>query len=313
NISQILDALWVGELGSAALAAVTISITIRWTVNSLANGLGIGGMAVVARRIGEGDRAAAEHAAWQTILLGIIVSIVLGGVGLLAARPMLVPLGADAEALPVGLAYLRITMGGLFTVILIFVINSMLRGAGEARWAMNALILSTVVTVLTEWVLVFGWGPFPALGVAGSAWGFVLGFGAGVVLQMIVLLSGKARIGINLRNLKPDFPLMGQIIRIALPSTVQMTLRSSSRLIIVWLVGLYGTFATAGYGVANRILLFALIPGFGLGNAAGTLVGQNLGARKLDRAEKSAWWVSAYSAGYMTVLAVILFIFARPL
>ena len=313
NISQILDGLWVGGLGSAALAAVTISMSIRWMINSLANGLGIGGMAVVARRIGEGDRAAAEHAAWQTILLGIIVSIVLGGVGILTARPLLLLLGADAEVLPMGMTYLRITLGGLFTVILIFVINSMLRGAGEARWAMNALILSTVVTVLTEWVLIFGWGPFPAMGVAGSAWGFVLGFGAGVVLQMAVLLSGKANIGINLRNLKPDFPLMGQIIRIALPSTMQMTLRSSSRLIIVWLVGLYGTFATAGYGVANRLLLFVLIPGFGLGNAAGTLVGQNLGARKPDRAEKSAWWVSAYAAVYMTVLAIALFIFARPL
>jgi putative MATE family efflux protein len=313
NISQILDTLWIGKLGSAALAAVTISITIRWTINSLGNGLGIGGMAVVARRIGERDKAAAEHAAWQTILLGLIVSLILGGLGLLLARPMLVLLGADAEVLPLGLSYLRVTLGGLFTVILIFVINSMLRGAGEARWAMIALFLSTAVTVVSEWVLIFGWGPFPALGVAGSAWGNVLGFGAGVALQMVVLLSGKARIGINLRDLKPDFPLMGQIIRIALPSTGQMVFRSSSRLIIVALVGLYGTFATAGYGVANRMLLIALIPGFGLGNAAGTLVGQNLGAHKPRRAERSAWWVSAYAAGYMIATTALLFAFARPL
>ncbi len=313
NISQILDTLWVGQLGSAALAAVTISTTIRWMINSLANGLGIGGMAMVARRIGERNRAAAAHAAWQTILLGIMVSVVLGGLGLLVARPLLVLLGANAEVLPMGMAYLNVTLSGLFTVVLIFVINSMLRGAGEARWAMMALFLSTVVTVVTEYVLIFGWGPFPALGVAGSAWGFVLGFGSGVALQMAVLLSGKANISINIRNLKPDFPLMLQIIRIALPSTVQMTLRSSSRLIVVWLVGLYGTFATAGYGVANRILLIALIPGFGLGNAAGTLVGQNLGARKPERAEKSAWWVSAYSTIYMAVVSLILFIFARPL
>jgi putative MATE family efflux protein len=313
NISQILDTWWVGKLGSAALAAVTISITIRWTINSLGNGLGIGGMAVVARRIGERDQAAAEHAAWQTILLGLIASLILGGLGLLLARPMLVLLGADAEVLPLGLSYLRVTLSGLFTVILIFVINSMLRGAGEARWAMIALFLSTAVTVVSEWVLIFGWGPFPALGVAGSAWGNVLGFGAGVALQMVVLLSGKARIGINLRDLKPDFPLMGQIIRIALPSTGQMVFRSSSRLIIVGLIGLYGTFATAGYGVASRMLLIALIPGFGLGNAAGTLVGQNLGAHKPRRAERSAWWVSAYAAGYMIATTALLFAFARPL
>lgn len=313
NISQILDTLWVGQLGSAALAAVTISITIRWVINSLASGLGIGGMAVVARRIGERDRAAAEHAAWQTILLGLIMSLALGTVGILLARPLLTLLGANAEVLPLGLTYLRITMGGLFTLILIFVINSMLRGAGEARLAMNVLFLATAVTVVSEYALLFGWGPFPALGVSGSAWGIVLGFGAGVALQFTVLLSGRARIGINLRDLRPDFPLMLKIIRIALPSTVQMTLRSSSRLIVVGLIGLYGTFATAGYGVANRLLLIALIPSFGMGNAAGTLVGQNLGARKSKRAERSAWWVSAYTAGYMVVVVILLLVFARPL
>ena len=313
NIAQILDTLWIGKLGSAALAAVTISVTIRWMINSLANGLGIGGMAVVARRIGERNREAANHAVWQTILLGIIVSVFLGGFGLLVARPLLVLLGADAEVLPLGLSYLHITLAGLFTVVLIFVNNSLLRGAGEARLAMIALFLSTAVTVVTEWVLIFGWGPFPALGVAGSAWGTVLGFGSGVMLQIAFLLSGKAHISINLHNLKPDFPLMGQIIRIALPSTVQMTLRSASRLFIVGLVGLYGTFATAGYGVANRLLLIGIIPAFGLGNAAGTLVGQNLGARKPDRAERTAWWVSAYAVIYIVVLAALLFGFARPL
>ena len=313
NVAQILDTLWVGQLGSAALAAVTISVSIRWVINSLASGLGIGGLAVVARRIGERDQAAAEHAAWQTILLGLVVSLALSGLGLLLARPMLVLLGADAEVLPLGISYLRVVFGGQFVFILIFVINSMLRGAGEARLAMVVLFLSTAVTVVSEWVLIFGWGPFPALGVAGSAWGTVLGFGSGVALQIVVLLRGRARISINLRDLWPDFPLMGQIIRIALPSTMQMILRSSSRLIIVGLVGLYGTFATAGYGVANRLLLIALIPGFGLGNTAGTLVGQNLGAHKPRRAERNAWWVSAYTAGYMAVVAAFLFAFAQPL
>jgi len=313
NVAQVLDTYWVGRLGSAALAAVTISITIRWVLNSLANGLGIGGMAVVARRIGERDQAAAEHATWQTILLGLFVSLALGGLGLALARPLLVLLGADAEVLPLGLAYLNVSFGGMFTLVLVFVINAMLRGAGEARLAMAVLFLSTGATVVLEPALIFGLGPLPPLGVAGSAWAFVLGFGAGLALQVTVLLRGQARISISLRDLRPDFPLMARIIRIALPSTVQMALRSSSRLAIVALVGLYGTFATAGYGVANRLLLIALIPGFGLGNTAGTLVGQNLGAHKPDRAERSAWWVSIYAAGYMAAAATLLFIFARPL
>jgi putative MATE family efflux protein len=313
NVAQVMDTYWVGKLGSAALAAVTISITIRWVVNSLANGLGIGGMAVVARRIGERDQAAAEHATLQTIMLGLVVSLVLGAVGLGIARPLLVLLGADAEVLPLGLSYLRISFAGMFTLILVFVINAMLRGAGEARSAMIVLFLSTAVTVVLEPILIFGFGPIPEFGVAGSAWANVLGFGTGLAFQVKLLLKGDARIGISLRHLRPDFPLMWRIVRIALPSTVQMTLRSSSRLAIVGLVGIYGTFATAGYGVANRMLLIALIPGFGLGNAAGTLVGQNLGARKPDRAERSAWWVSAYAATYMASVAVLLFLFARPL
>jgi putative MATE family efflux protein len=313
NVAQVLDTYWVGQLGSAALAAVTISITVRWVLNSLANGLGIGGMAVVARRIGEKDQAAAAHAAWQTILLGIFVSLFLGILGFVIAHPLLTLLGADAEVLPLGLAYLRVGFGGIFTLILVFAINAMLRGAGEAQLAMRVLFLATATTVVLEPVLVFGWGPLPPLGVAGSAWANVLGFGAGLALQVSVLLRGRTHIRVDLRDLRPDFPLMLRIIRIALPSTIQMTLRSSSRLAIVGLVGAYGTFATAGYGVANRMLLVALIPGFGLGNAAGTLVGQNLGAHQPERAERSAWWVSAYTVAYIAVAAALLFFFARPL
>jgi putative MATE family efflux protein len=313
NVAQLLDTYWVGRLGSAALAAVTISITVRWVLNSLSNGLGIGGMAIVARRIGAKDQQAAEHATWQTILLGLVVSLVLGGLGQVVARPLLIVLGADAEVLSLGLSYLRVSFGGAFAMILVFVINAMLRGAGEARLSMQVLFLATAVTVVLEPLLIFGWGPVPAMGVSGSAWAFILGFGAGLVLQLYILLSRRARISINLRDLRPDFPLMVRIVSIALPSTVQMTLRSSSRLLIIGLVGAYGTFATAGYGVANRLLLIALIPCFGLGNAAGTLVGQNLGAERPDRAEKSAWWVSAYAGVYMAVMAIIFTVFAPSL
>lgn len=313
NVSQLLDTYWVARLGSAALAAVTISITIRWVLNSLANGLGIGGLAVVARRVGAKEEEEAAHAAWQTILLGAAVSAVLGVAGLAASRPLLILLGADAEVLPLGLAYLRVAFGGLFTLVLVFAINALLRGAGEARWAMWVLALSTGTTVVLEPILVFGWGPIPALGVPGSAWAFVLGFGAGLALQLVILLGGHSRLRLRLSDLRLDLPLMARIVRIALPSTVQMTLRSSSRLAIVGLVGLYGTFATAGYGVANRFLLIALIPCFGLGNAAGTLVGQNLGAGQPKRAEHSAWWVAAYAGIYMAVVAAALTFFGPSL
>ena len=313
SVTQIMDAYWVGKLGSAALAAVTISMTLRWVLNSLTNGLGIGGMAVVARRIGAHDKAQANHAAWQAVLLAVFVSIVLGAVGILVAEPTLRILGADAEVMAMGVPFLRIVFGGLFTLVLIFVINSLLRGAGEARLALWVLVVSQGLTIILEPFLIFGWGPFPSLGVNGSAWAGVLGFGAGVLFQMAILLSGRARIAINLHDLWPDLPLMWHIVKIALPSTAQMTLRSTSRLIVLAIVGLYGTFATAGFGVANRILLIALIPGFGLANAAATLVGQNLGALQHRRAERSAWWVAAYNAGLLAAFAVAFLAFARPL
>ncbi|MDH4209767.1 MAG: MATE family efflux transporter, partial [Anaerolineae bacterium] len=313
SVTQIADTYWVGKLGSAALAAVTIGMTLRWALNSLANGLGIGGMAVVARRIGAHDRAEANHATWQAILLAAFVSLALGAAGTLLTEPVLRVLGADAEVLPMGVSFLRIVFGGLFTLVLVFVINFLLRGAGEAGLALRVLILSQGLTFVLEPFLIFGWGPFPVLGVEGSAWAGVLGFGAGVLFQITILLSGRARIAIALHDLWPDLPLMWRIVKIALPSTVQMGLRSTSRLIVLAIVGLYGTFATAGFGVANRILLIALIPGFGLGNAAATLVGQNLGAIQPQRAERSAWWVTAYSVSLLTAFAVVFFTCARPL
>jgi putative MATE family efflux protein len=313
NVAQILDAYWVGRLGSEALAAVTISTTVRWVLNSLANGLGTGGMAVVARRIGARNEDAAGRAAGQTIILALGAALVLGGVGLVVARPLLILLGADATVLPLGLAYLRVALGGVFTLVLSFVINAMLRGAGEARLSMRILTLSTATTVLLEPVLILGLGPLPPWGVLGSAWAFVLGYGAGVVMQIVVLVQGRARIRIQLRHLRPDRALMKQIIGIALPSSAQMTLRSASRLTILALVGLYGTHATAGYGVANRLLLIALIPCFGLGNAAGTLVGQSLGAEQPQRGERSVWWVSAYAGGYMVAVAALLTVLAPEL
>jgi putative MATE family efflux protein len=234
-------------------------------------------------------------------------------VGLAIAEPLLILLGADVEVLPMALAYLCVALGGVWTLVLSFVINSVLRGAGEARWSMRVLLLSTATTVALEPALIWGLGPLPPLGVAGSAWAFVLGYGAGMILQCLILAGDRSWIRIRPRHLRPDPALMKQIITIALPSAAQMTLRSSSRLAILALVGLYGTFATAGYGVANRILLIALIPCLGLGNAAGTLVGQNLGAGQPARGERSAWWVSAYAAGYMAVMAMLITVLAPSL
>jgi putative MATE family efflux protein len=198
-------------------------------------------------------------------------------------------------------------------MVLIFVINAMLRGAGEARTSMRVLFFATVVTVVLEPVLVQGLGPISAMGILGSAWAFIIGFGAGVMYQFWILLTGRSQISIDLRRLRPDVPLMLRIVRIALPSTAQMTLRTSSRLAIIALVSVYGTAALAAYGVTNRMLMFVVIPTFGMGNACAALVGQNLGADKPQRAERTAWWASGYATIYTIVVVVLVFASAPAL
>ncbi len=313
NVADLLDVYWVSRLGSAALATVTMGIAIRWFAQSTSMGLGIGGLAVVARRIGARDRDAADHATGQTILLGILVSILLAALGLALARPLLQLLGADAQVQALGMTYLRITFLGSFVWVLVYVINSMLRGAGDARLAMWVLLVTTVTTIVSEPVLVLGLGPMPRFGIAGSAAAYVLGMGCGLLMQVAILIRGRACIGLRLRHLRPDLPLMARITGIALPSAVQMTFRSASNIVVLSMVGAHGTFATAAFGLADRFLYVALVPCFGLGNVAGTLVGQNLGAEKPERAERSAWWVSAYVAVYMLAVAALAFVLARPL
>ena len=313
SISDLFDTYWVSRLGSAALAAVTFGIAVRWFANSLPMGLGIGGMAVVARRVGARDREAADHATGQTILLGLLLSLLLAIIGLAVARPLLLLMGASAEVLPLGLTYLRINFLGSFTWVLVWTINPMIRGAGEARLAMWVLVLITAVIVVSEPVLVLGLGPVPRLGIAGSAGAYVLGFGSGLLMQIILLMRGRACIRLRLRHLRPDLPFMGRIVGVALPGAVQMTLRSASNMVLVGLIGSFGTFATAGYGLADRFLLIILFPCLGLGNTSGTLVGQSLGAGKADRAERSAKWVTAYAVTYMLVVTTLLVVFAESL
>lgn len=177
SIFQIIDIFWVGKIGPAAVAAVTISGTLGWGINSLATGLGIGGMAVVARRIGEKDRPAANQATLQTIIISIVVSLALSILGFVLAKPMLLLLGAEPEVVPLGVAFLRITFAGLLAIILVPTINSVFRGAGNATTAMWVLAFTNGLNVLLEPALIFGWGPFPALGVGGSALSTVLAYG----------------------------------------------------------------------------------------------------------------------------------------
>ncbi|NOZ05805.1 MAG: MATE family efflux transporter [Chloroflexi bacterium] len=313
SLYQVADLYWVGRLGSAALAAVAIAITVRWVLNSLSMGLGVGGLAVVARRIGAKQHEKANHAVAQAILLSFVLSLFLSALGLVTMRPMLRVLGAGPDVLPLGVDFLRVTYLGMWAIVMVPIINSLYRGAGDARIALGVLAFANVLNIVIEPFLVLGWWGVPRLGVGGAALSTVIAQTAGLLLQIGILASGRARIRLHKRDLLPDLPIMRRVLTIGAPSTVQMLLRASSRVTLLGLVGLFGTLSLAGYGVANRILLIAFIPGFGMGNAAATLVGQNLGALQPKRAARSAWLIAAYNIGFMAIFAVFAFLAAPGL
>jgi len=313
SVYQIADLYWVGRLGSEALAAVSIAGMVRWAIVSLSNGLSIGGLAIVARRIGEHRPAAADHATAQAVIFAVIASLGMALLGLATMHPLLVLLGADRDVLPLGLAFLQVTYLGLWAVVTVPVINALFRGAGDANIALGVLAFANLFNVVLEPFLVLGWGAFPRMGMTGAALSMVIAQGLGLAVQLLILLSGRARIRLNLHDLRPDLSIIRRIVEIGTPSTIQMFLRATSRVVVLGLVGAFGTYALAGYGVSNRVLLVALIPGFGLGNAAATLVGQNLGARQPDRAAKSAWIIAGYNVALMATFAILAFPMASRL
>ena len=313
SIFRVADMFWVGKLGPDALAAITIGENIRWALSGLAMGQGIGGLAVVARRIGEKDEEGANHATLQAILLALGLALLISAVGYAFSEPMLHLLGTEPEVMPEGLAFLHVTFAGLAGFLMVPIVNSLFRGAGEARKALVVRMLAYGIGIVVEPVLIFGLGPLPPLGVAGAALSLVGSQWLGFLLQLGILSTGRARIRLDLRHLRVDPPLMLKIFRIALPSTIQMTLRSFSRATLLGIVALYGTFAVAAYGVAARVFMTVFVPGFGLGNAAATLVGQNLGAEKPERAARSAWLISGYNAALMIACIAVIVPLAEPI
>jgi putative MATE family efflux protein len=313
SLYRVADMFWVGKLGPDALAAITIGENIRWALSGLAMGQGIGGLAVVSRRIGEHDERGANHSTLQAILLALVFSLAISAVGFVSSEPLLHLLGTEPEVMPEALLFLHVTFAGLVGFLMVPIVNSLLRGAAEARLALIVRVVAYGLGLLVEPVLVFGWGPLPSLGVAGAALSLVGTQWLGFLFQIGVLLSGRLRIRIDTHYLRVDLPLIARIFRIALPSTIQMTLRSLSRATLLGIVALYGTAAVAAYGVAARVFMTGFVPGFGLGNAAATLVGQNLGAGKPGRAARSAWLIAGYNLALMLACVAVIVPLAGPI
>ena len=305
SIFAVTDIFFVSKLGAAAVASVGLTESLLAIVYALALGLGTAVTAIVARRIGEKDPDGAAHAAAQGVLLGVIVAIVLGSLGSIFAPQLLALLGATPAVLTQGTGFARVMLGGEASVILLFLLNAAFRGAGDAAIAMRVLLISNAINIVLGPCLIFGVGPFPALGVTGAAIATTIGRGTGALIAFLTLVRGNHRLAVGVRHFRPDGSQMRALVRLAGAATFQFIIGTASWIGLVRIISLFGSVELAGYTVAIRLLIFALLPAWGLANAAATLVGQNLGAGKPERAEQSVWTACKYNLAFLTALGVI--------
>lgn len=313
SLFAVVNIFWIAKLGADSVASVGLTESVLSVIYALAMGLSIGVTAMVSRRIGEKNQDAAARVTVQAILIGLAVAAVLGTAGFLFAPHLLGLMGATPQVIAVGSGYARVVLGGEATVILLFLINAAFRGAGDATIAMRVLWTANAINLLLDPFLIFGWGPFPRLGVTGAAVATTIARGSGVLIQLAVLSSGTGRLGVARKHVVADFKLMWALIRLSAVGTFQMIIGMVSWIGLVRILSTFGSAALAGYTIAIRVVIFALLPSWGLSNAAATMVGQGLGAKKPDRAEKAVWTAANYNAVFLTVVGVIFFLGAEVL
>jgi putative MATE family efflux protein len=313
SLFAVVDVFWVAHLGSDAVATVGFTESLLTLLFAVALGLGISAAAMVARRVGEKNPDGAADVASQAILLGVMLALVLGVSGAVFAPKLLRVMGASDTVISTGSNYARAIYGGSGTVLFLFLINSVFRGAGDASLAMRVLWSANIINIALNPCLIFGLGPFPRLGVAGSGIGTTIGRGCGVLMQLWFLTRGKSRVKLDWAHFKVKPDLMLQIVKISLGGMFQNLIGMASWIGLVRIVATFGSTAVAGYTLALRVILFAMLPSWGMANAAATMVGQNLGARKPDRAEKAVWRASFYNMVFLGVMGLVFVLFAEPL
>jgi putative MATE family efflux protein len=312
SLFAVVDVFWVGRLGANAVATVGLTESMLSLVFAVGMGLSLSTTAMVARRIGEKDRESAAVAAVQAIALGIIVSLAIGLPCFFLAPRLLRLMGASAEIISVGSGYTRICLGGSFAVLLLFLNNAIFRGAGDAAIAMRLLWVSNIINLVLDPCLIFGVGPFPRMGVTGAALATFTGRSIGVIYQFYRLLKGTERIHILVRHLRLQFDVLWRLVRVSLTGILQFAIAHTSWIGLVRIVSVFGAAALAGYTIAIRIVIFVILPSWGLSNAAATLVGQNLGAGKPERAETAVWRTGLYNMIFLGTVGVFFVLFAEP-
>jgi putative MATE family efflux protein len=310
SVFAVVDVFFVARLGPDSVATVGVTESMLTIVYAVAIGLSAGATATVARRVGERDRDGAALAAVQAIVLGIVVAAPIGLFGAYLAGPLLAAMGAGSDVVAHA-SYTRIVLGLNGIVLLLFLINAVFRGAGDAAVAMRVLWIANAINICLDPCFIFGLGPFPRLGVMGAAVATTTGRGIAVLIQLWLLTRGSDRIAIRAMHLRIDPRVMFNMVKLSGTAVVQTLIGTTSYIGVVRIIATFGSAALAGSTIAIRVVIFAILPAWGLSNAAATLVGQNLGAGKPERAEASVWLASLYNAVFLGALSVVFVVFTE--
>jgi len=313
SLFAVVDVAWVGRLGADAVATVGLTESMLSLIFSVGFGLSLSTTAMVARRIGEKDPEGAAVAAVQAIVLGLGISLAIGVPCLIYAPQLLRLMGATPSIIAIGSGYTRICLGGSCAVLLLFLNNAIFRGAGDAAIAMRLLWISNIINLVLDPCLIFGWGPFPRLGVTGAALATFTGRSIGVMYQFYRLLKGTERIRVLARQIRVRFDVLWRLVRVSVTGILQFAIAHTSWIGLVRIVSTFGAAALAGYTIAIRIVIFVILPSWGMSNAAATLVGQNLGAGKPDRAESAVWRTGLYNVAFLGSVGLFFALFSEPI
>ncbi|MEM1257920.1 MAG: MATE family efflux transporter [Bacteroidota bacterium] len=313
SIFALVDIAYVSQVSVNAVATIGLTESVITLVYAIAIGLSMAATAVVARRVGEKDIKGAREAAVQAIFLGILIALIVGIIGFLYNKEILALMGAEPDLIEEGHGYTKWLIGGNITILLLFLINAIFRGAGDANIAMWSLVLSNGLNIILDPIFIFGWGPIPEYGVMGAAIATNIGRGTAVLFQLGILFFGWGKIRLLLQDIVLNLKVMFNIIKVSLGGIAQFLIGTSSWVFLMRIMSEFGSEVLAGYTIAIRVIMFTLMPSWGMSNAAATLVGQNLGAKQPERAEKSVWITGKYNAYFMGLVSVVYLVFAKQI